>query len=247
MLRNGARFVSVLFAILFLVSGCASPAHYPRIDLQRSLFPGLSDFKPSEIESAFDKKLELSPPLSAGIAWLSEGFGVEGTGDTRLSEYQRTGVIKTAVESLRQPPFSRVISIPTVLAEKGSKTREDSINAIRSAVAHFQLDVVILLQTATEDRSGLNPAALGYIFLITIPFVPGEDLSVASTAEMCAVDVRSGIMMDCSRGRLADEDTFVSTYQKRKKLDEMKESTLKASVEEAASDLLGQISMRLPH
>ena len=44
----------------------------PALGLQRSLYPGLGDLDQGGIDAALSQKVELAPPISAGLVWLSE-------------------------------------------------------------------------------------------------------------------------------------------------------------------------------
>jgi len=118
-----------------------------------------------------------------------------------VSSRWRTGSLNAAIAELRQPPFSSVSALPVVASEFGSRQPTDVVRQVRSAATRFREDVAILMQTGVAEGRGFNVFALGFIGLVTAPLFPGIDLATGASAELCAVDVRSGVMIACARGR----------------------------------------------
>lgn len=237
--------LSILLAAL--LCGCAATVRYPELGLQRTLLPGLGNLEEDEIRSAFKRKIEVVPPASAGLAWLTESAG-QADADARgvsLSEFQRTGVINATLEMLRHEPFSNVTSLPTVDATAGGGAAENPVLALRSAAAHFQVEIAILMQTGSTADRGFNAFALGFIGLITAPLFPGVEVAVASSAELCAVDVRSGIMIACARGRSEGRRNYVFLTREARVRNELAESTVRDATVAAAHDLLSAVANRL--
>ena len=137
----------LLLAMPVVVCACAARAPYPDIGLQRALLPGLDTLKDNEIRAALERPLEVEPPATAGIAWLNEAPDAWAGEwhDTPLTEYQRTGVINAMLEVLRHAPFSDVNSIPTVAAGSTSSGGADLLQRVRSAAAHLQDEIAILM------------------------------------------------------------------------------------------------------
>ena len=245
--RRCGTFVWISLATLSLaLSGCAARVSYPETRLQRVVLPGLGELKDEEIRAQFEKTIEAKPPVSAGVAWLSEAPGeVRSWTETPVSEYQRTGILNAALEELRQPPFSSVSVLPTVSAELSRGAPGDTVREIRSAAARFQQDVAILMQTGVSESSGMNVFAVGFIPLVTAPLFPGMDLATGASAELCAVDVKTGVMIACARGRGAAKRRFVFLTQWSAAAEEMKEKALSAAAESAARDLRAAVAARL--
>ncbi len=239
--RSALRLVAVVSALS--LAGCMSMPMPPSPNLHRSLYPGLGDLKPGEIGEAFDTDVQLTPPLSGGVAWLSESPGADESAAVVLSEYHRTGVVDAALAALRDEPFSNVASLPTMVSS-GSAPSAGVLDSLRSAAARFQYDVAFLLQTGAAHDRGLNVLALGYLGLITIPFIPGDDIGVASSAELCAIDVRTGVMLGCARGRGEARKRFAFRRRAIEDRQVLAEEGLREAVETAASDLLVQLLAR---
>jgi hypothetical protein len=230
-----------------IVCGCAARAPYPDLGLQRALLPGLDNLKEDEIRAALERPIEVAPPATAGIAWLNEAPGGwrDGPYDTPLTEYQRTGVINATLESLRRAPFSQVTSVPTVAAGLTASGEGNLLLAVRSAAARFQDEIAILMQTGTTEGRGFNVFALGFVGLVTAPLFPGVDLAVSSSAELCAIDVRSGVMIACTRGRAEERRTFLFLFQESRAREQMRENTVRAAAVAAAQDLVTAVARRL--
>ena len=238
---------SFAFGVCILVfTGCATYPGAPSLGLQRSLYPGLGDLDQRGIEAALSRKLDLTPPVSAGLVWLTEAApnSPETQTHSPITEYGRTGVIEEAIASLRQPPFGTVAALPTIPNVSDSAPSERTLDALRSASARFQYQVALLLQTGTAEDSGFNPLALGYLGLVTIPLFPGNDIAASSSAELCAIDVRSGVMLGCARGRAQEMDHLLFVWQRDRARERLVERTLRSSVAAAAVDLLGQVTER---
>jgi len=225
--------------LAFLAAGCGASASYPQMSLQRSLYPGMGGLDAKGIEAAFAERIALTPPLSAGLMWLDE----RGPGPA-LSDYARTGIVEHAVAMLQQPPLTRVAVLPTTAAaDRDGGT--PSLDALRSAAAKFQYDVAFILQTGTDLATAWNAFSVGYLGLVTAPLFPGTDLSVAAGAELCAVDVRTGIMLGCGVGRARAQDRFVFPFSVEGHAETLRETVVCTAVGLAATDVLGQIAQRL--
>lgn len=232
----------VVALVLAWVAGCMSQASYPKIGLQRALYPGLGGLDAKGIEAALGKQLVLHPPLSAGIVWLDDRGSFAGDG---LSDYARTGILQRAVEALQQPPFARVAPLPTTMELEVARGDAPSLDAVRSAAATFQYDVAFILQSGSERSSGVNAFAIGYVPLVTAPLFPGTDVSVAAGAELCAVDVRSGIMLGCGVGRARGEDRYLFPFSVDESEAALREEIVAQAVGIAATDVVAQVGQRL--
>jgi hypothetical protein len=223
-----------------------SMAAYPELRLQRTLVPGLDTLKEDEIRGALERPLEVKAPASAAVAWLDEGArGGRAGYPGPLNDYQRTGVIDATLEALRQEPFSSVTSLPTVAPGTDGGGESDRLLAVRSAAARFQAEIAILMQTGTAESSGYNPLAVGFLPLVTVPLVPGIDLGMSASAELCAVDVRSGVMIACTRGRAQETRRYLFVSQQSEARGRLRESTTRQAAVTAAQDLVAAVGRRL--
>lgn len=243
----GWRMCTAALAAALLAAGCASYPAPPSLGLQRSLFPGLGDLDQRGIESAMSTRLELVPPVSGGLVWISEALPGSPEAQTLspITEYSRTGVLEEALASLREEPFGTVAALPTIPNVSDAAPSRNTITSLRSASARFQYDVALLLQTGTAEDLGFNPLALGYLGLVTIPLLPGNDIAASSSAELCAIDVRTGLMLGCARGRAEDKDRLLFVWNQDRARERLVESTLRSAVSAAAEDLLEQVAARL--
>ncbi len=235
---------SLLFAA-GLLPGCVGIPMFLDPGLQRALYPGLDDLTPQEIEAAFEKEVSIRPPFTAGVAWIGEAPS------DSLSEYHRTGVLEATVAALRQDPFRMVTSIPTIpvprSADRWGKERSSPtpLDALRGACARFQHDVALLMQTGLARDSGYNLFAVGYLPILTTPLFPGTDLAVSASVEICAIDIRSGVLLGCARGRCAKTKRFVFPSSRAETEGRLSEDALRAAVAAAAEDLRVQLTERL--
>ena len=219
-----------------MIAGCSAKAYYPAFELQRALYPGVGSEDADAIDDAFAKQVTLEPPLSAGVLWIEERgrFG---------SDYERAGILEQVTRALQQPPFGRVGILPTT-TERGDEGAP-SLDRIRAAAAAFQYDVAFIVQTGTASDQAMNPLAFAYIPLVTLPLVPGADLSVAAGAEICAVDVRSGVMLGCGIGRARDDERYLRIGELDDETSRLREHTVSAALITAAHAVQTQIASRL--
>lgn len=242
-----AAVLSVLLALGPL--GCASKRRPFSVRFAQPLHPGLSDMRPELIPATLDYPWRLTPPISAGLAWFREA-PVDSSGDwdhVPVPGYLRTGVLDAALEALRDEPFMIVEPLPVVPLEEKTPVRWHTVDAVRALSARFQHDVALLLETGVVEEKRLNPFAIGYLGLITIPLFPGTDLGIRTSAEICAVEVRSGVMLACARGRGLAADRFLFPTQVGRRHAELTEEALRDSVQGAAWGLLPRLSLRLAY
>ena len=220
--------------------GCMSTARVSStMGLERSLYPGLGDLDASQIKEAFKTPIELHPPLSAGIVWL------EDAAHGMTSEYSRSAILKAATTALNQPPFKAVGPLPTTVEFQRGPRSAPSLDAIRGAAAKFQHDVAFILQTGMAEESGVNPFAIGYLGLVTAPLFPGTDISVAAGAEVCAVDVRSGVMLGCGVGNSQETVRFLFPLVVSTRRGDARDRVIAQAVTAAAQDALNQVAQRI--
>jgi hypothetical protein len=239
-MRHVGRWV--VLGGLLAITGCGSSASYPKLALQRSLYPGIGGLDAKQIDSAFDTALTLKPPLSGGVVWLDESRG--NRFGPPLSEYSRAGVLEAVVAALNHPPFNLVSTLPTTVEFETDADGAPSLAAIRAAAATFQYDVAFILQTGVAQESGYNPFAIGYLGLVTAPLFPGSDVNAAAGAELCAVDVRSGIMLGCGVGKSRGEARWLFPLTTGSRAEALRDQVLSESVDRAAEQILTQIDAR---
>ena len=87
--------------------------------------------------------------------------------------------------------------------------------------------------------------ALGFVGLVTAPLFPGVDLAASSSAELCAIDVRSGIMIACTRGRAEENRDYLFLFQESRAREELRETTVRTAAVAAAQDLVNAVARRL--
>lgn len=233
-----------LLAIMALM-GCASIPVSPHLGLQRTLFPGLAGLTEQDIEETLEKRVQLEPPLSASIVWLTERTSARIGWGKPLTDYQRTGILEAALDALRRAPIYTITTLPTVSTPTDADDAGRTLDGLRSAAARFQSDVTIMLETATAEDQGVNPFAIGYAGIITAPLFPGTDFAVAVTAEMCAMDVRTGVMLACTLGRANLKEKYLYLWGLEERKDTIREKMVEEAVLDAAKKLVSEIALRV--
>jgi len=217
--------------LLALMAGCMIPAAPPQIGVARSLDPEMDLVG---FASPYDPELAIEPPLRAGLVWAEEGGG----GDAARKAQDR--ILAVALRRLRGSLFEEVAKL-----DNAGLGEPPSISSVRSVAARSELDTALLLSTSGLTRSGWNLLALGYIGVITAPLFPGSDVSAGATAELCAVDVRSGTVLGCGIGTAYTEDRYVFPLSVSDRRGELAESGVTRAVEGAAVRMIDRIERRL--
>jgi hypothetical protein len=208
--------------------------------LERTVLPGLGVLKSEDIKAVLATKIEVPSPAAAGLAWLSS---------EPITPYHRTGVVQHAVSELSKEPFGRVHSLPTVDASFERMDRKQDgpnvVDALRSASAQFQSDVALLMRSGVGSDSGAGVLWIGYVPLITIPFMPGTAVEAAASVEIVAIDVRTGVLLGAAQGRGRKSDGYVRPRKVDEVREQLIEEALKEAVAEAASGIREQLQSRL--
>jgi len=169
-----------------------------------AVFPGLERYDEQHMRGAFETPLVLPPTLRAAVLWVDQT--ADGS-EPALPESARTRVLDRFQHALLAPPLVGISPLPTMLAANG--TASIDLDAVRSAAAHMQSDVAILVLTTSEHTVDWNALALTYSALVTTMFVPGDDLHVDLSAQACAIDVRTGLFIACAASSAGARDRFV--------------------------------------
>ena len=146
---------------------------------------------------------------------------------------------------MRGEPFHTITLVPTVARSASRQGGSPTLLALRSASAHFQSDVVILTRVSVSQPGGMNFLALSYLALLPQLFVPGDELTSYAAAEMCAIHVRSGIILACSVGRSLARDGRVLPWRIDDLRRSHREATLEAALREAAATLRSELGARV--
>ena len=189
------------FAALALASvGCVTTA--PTLGLARSLYPGTADLDDAQIDRALDTRVRLPRDPSGALVWLELPFG-----PGEISENERLELQTDLVRALDEDPFGRVDVVPTKRRPLWAwREAEPDLRAMRSAAAHLQADLVLPIETGIAVSPGLTSSGSPLGDLLLLPFLPiawavGEPTAHAhASAEICAVDVRTSVILTCARG-----------------------------------------------
>lgn len=185
-----------------LSSGCSS-ARRPAADrLIQSLFPGLSTAPAGGLDALYAQHISLPAAPRLALFWFDEA----GT----LPDAERTRLLQQVQRGISQPPLSVVTAPPTIRMASFTQSSMLDLDALRTAAARFQTDVLVLILTRTDAFSDWNLLSLSYLALLPIYFAPGNDLTTYVTAEACAVDVRTGVFLGCAQGNGAAARRFVT-------------------------------------
>ena len=157
------------------LTACVAVPGYRDVGLQRTVLPGLGTTGEGGIEAAFARTVSWQPPAAAGLVWLAEER--EPVADSQLAAaftgYERTGLLNAAKTAFRGDVFRVVGELPMI---------ELSDPRHAGHPAHGEAPRVL-----DQVRAG----CANFHF----------DVAVATSAELLAIDVRTGIPLAFGRGR----------------------------------------------
>jgi hypothetical protein len=194
-----SRIVAALVLSTALVS-CTPP----KMAVRHTLFAGLERYDQAGLQAALTTPIVLPRNLRASLLWLDQA--TDGSASS-VSEADRMRLLDDLSTALTAPPFASLSVIPTTLATDGRG--ELDLDAVRSAAAHLQSDVAILVLTSATTSTEWNPLAATYPALVTLLFVPGDNLLVDVGAQACAIDVRTGLLIACAQSHASDRNRLV--------------------------------------
>jgi len=223
----------VLSTLALVLAGCSTSM------LRDRTYPSpmpLDSLAEADIAAIIDQPLSLREPLTAGLIHLdvTEPGGGENGGEESVDDLAR---------SLAGSPFADVTILSPLLTRSAGVSGD--LAAYRTEAARFQKDVLILLVTARREYTDCNFLAPTYAALVPAFFIPALDLSVLTTAEACAMDVRTGIFLACARGRAESQDRFVVATRAGKAGRELEQRALAAALGTLAADLRQAVERRL--
>ncbi|NNL65043.1 MAG: hypothetical protein HKP30_02255 [Myxococcales bacterium] len=149
-------------------------------------------------------------PVHLAFAWVRDTRAFPnryGTDQGRLSGEERQELIDALSARLSAPPFAPVTRIPAPASYGGPSPLAVSSMPASSATRRAVLtarrigaDVVIVVQTRTEEQDRKNLLAPLEAVDPSQRVVPGRDLAVLARAEACAIWVAKGWLLHCAEG-----------------------------------------------
>jgi len=190
--RTTPRTLCLVFALALALplGGCMSTAaSRPQM---RSLYPGLAELDERAIARMSRRRVRLPEHPSAALVWIEEG--------PARSRNERDGLMPALTRALEGEPLAWVQAVPTALAPAWGDAGPLDLRGLRSAGAHFQSDLVLLVQTeVSEDVATSNPFDR-LLYVAEVLASPFRRVVATASAEICAVDVRTGVLVACAQG-----------------------------------------------
>jgi hypothetical protein len=195
-----SRRAAALLLTLAL-GGCAAQGNYPT-DLNTRTRLG---FAPSaeqvEVERLLATDLQLPAAPRAALVVMH--------GPDELALDDRAALVETLQRDLKRAPFSSVRTLSPLLAEPATADGTLSLDALRTAAARSQSDVLVVVSTGIDTARGTNLLSLAYLAVVPVAFVPGSEVGAWASAEACAIAVRSGLFLGCASGHGRAREGFV--------------------------------------
>jgi len=198
------RGVAGLIAALSVALPCCSPKHYPLPELGSVLAPRTGEAEESEIGATLERRIGLPSSVRTGVLWIDDHY--EGW-IVPVAESDRARLLEIFAQALPPAPFGTATMIPSAAVQSAGD--KPSLTDLRAAAARFQSDLLVVLQTRTNEYVDWNIASVTFLAVIPALFVPGYDLSAFSSAEACAVHVRTGVFLGCVPGHGSARRSFV--------------------------------------
>lgn len=223
----------LLVALCCLTTGCTS---FKRPDERaRTLFPGLA--ADADVQSLYSKSVRLPVTPRVALFWLDE--------PGPLPDSERTRLLHHFNRELNRPPLATVSAIPSTRTRSHTDGTGLDLDALRSAAASFQSDVLMLILTRTDAYNDWNLLSLSYLALLPMFVVPGDDLSTYVTAEACAIDVRTGVFLGCAQGNGDAARSFVTPLGRESRKRELVVSATEAALQSLPQQLSDIVVARL--
>ncbi len=235
------RAAAQLAALLLLAElPCCSPKHYPTPELGRVLAPPAEGVEEGAIGAVLKRRIELPGTVRTGVVWIDdryEGWAVP------IAESDRTRLLEAFTQGLDRPPFGSPTLIPSAAVQSSGK--EANLTDLRAAAARFQSDLLVVLQSRTNEYADWNVAAITFLGVIPALFMPGYDLSAYSAAEACAVHVVTGIFLGCVPGHGSARRPFVIGPRREAIFRELAAGAIADALAEIPDKLASVVRLRL--
>ncbi len=198
-MSSAVRRLGLVLSMATMI-GCAAKGSYPANLQTRSLLDGEATADDREV----DRLLAANPRLP-----ISPRAALVVLGPTGLAESDRAALDDRLRAELDQPPFAAVELLPTSLTARDERNWLPTLANMRTAAARMQSDVLIVANTAADTDTGTNALSVAYFAVIPMVFVPGSEVGAWASAEACAIDVRSGLIVGCANGHGSAHDGYV--------------------------------------
>ncbi len=226
-----------------LLAGCTSAKRYYAMDSgHRDLVPDMDALSEADLAKLRATPVAAREPAAAGIAWIVDAGG---NGDDAVAESERLALVRKLAAALERTPFSTVDVLPTTAANGGPRRDEGELPALRTAAARFQHDVLIVVSTHRNQYDDWNPLAVTYLLVVPRWFVPGDSLAVYASAEACAIDVASGILLACAQGEGKAERALVTAIGRERRMRELSATALGTAFDTIPAALGRSVHARL--
>src|SRR5512144_105923 len=146
------RWVPVATVLLLGLwsSACGSHASF-----QHTPFPGIERYsEDGDFAAALDTQIVLPRQPRASVLWLDQSTQWPAP----LSDGDRQRLLDDLQRALSGPPFAAVSVIPTT--DPTTADSQVELLEVRSAAAHLQSDVAIIVMTNTQVAREWNPLAV---------------------------------------------------------------------------------------
>ena len=230
-----------VIGMVAVLGGCMHPRYYPSTGGQRDLVPDMGSLSEAEMEKLRVAPVGAREPAAAGIAWILDRSGRH---DDDLPASERVALVRRLATALERAPFSTVEVLPTTPGDGGTAGDTD-LAVLRSAAARFQQDVLIVVSTHRNRYDDWNPLAVTYLAILPMWLVPGNSLAVYASAEVCALDVRSGVFLACAQGQGRAERALVTSIGRERRMRELSTTALGEAFDALPETLRRSVQTRL--
>jgi hypothetical protein len=190
------RSIYRFLCLAAMLAGCASQAQSPALSGfsgVRSVYPGMTNLDERGIATLVRQRVRLPERPSAAMIWTEEG--------PARSRHERDTLTPELTAGLEGAPLAWVQAVPSALVPASGESAALDLRSLRSAGAHFQSDLVLLVQTEVSEEPVMGENLIeGVLYLVEFGLSPVRRVVATASAEVCAVDVRTGVMVACGQG-----------------------------------------------
>jgi hypothetical protein len=200
--------IGVLTVIGLAVLGCTTTAVYPQLTLSSHLeshapYPGLETLDERGIKRLLRTRVRLPPRPSAALVWFEErtpALGRVGSTPAFRSRLERDPLLADLTRAIEGEPLAWIEPVPSALGSESEIRGGRELRALRSAAAHLQGDLVLLVQSQVNEKITSGSWIEALLTALEQTLSPVRRSVAYASSEVCAVDVRTGIVMACGRG-----------------------------------------------
>ncbi len=217
-----------LLLFSFLIQNCSNSKYFtPASSVKNNFQKEISD---DAIKKALEAKAQLTKPVT--IALYGGGSSIKGLADSLKKIDLVKDVFEISPGLIEGDSYYRRSG--NMWYDYYNAPVSTNIDQLRLTAAQGKSDLLIYCGVGHKYRSTPNFLSSSYVLLLTVLFVPGQDVELISNVDLFCIDVRNGFLYGTYSGKeIFKKDYVTLSYDrnidsiKDKQTDKMVPSLLK--------------------